>query len=206
MRKWYGGSIIVAVAVLAVFWFASLPAAGQAPAAASRLPRSADGHPNLNGLWQTMNTAHWDVEDHAARQGPLIALGGAYSVPEGVGVVEGGRIPYRPEALAKKKENYARSAQLLEALAKEGNVGPRFAESDYKVVDPEIPCYLPGVPRATYMPYPFQIIQSPATVLIAYEYSNASRIVYMTVRTRRPPPLGWAGRAAIGRETRSLSM
>ena len=68
----------------------------------------------------------------------LIALGGAYSVPEGAGVLEGGTIPYTPAALAKKKENYGRSLQLLESLAKQGNVGPRFAESDYKVVDPEI--------------------------------------------------------------------
>src|SRR5580692_9743957 len=174
MPTWFNGLTFVAAAGAVVVSLMTSHSSGQAQA--SRLPRSADGHPLMNGVWQSISTAYWDLEDHAARQGPLIALGAAYSVPEGVGVVEGGTIPYRPEALAKKKENYAKSLKVLEALAKEGNVGPRFAESDYKVVDPEIPCYLPGVPRATYMPYPFQIVQSAGTVLIAYEYNNASRI------------------------------
>ena len=78
MRNWFNSLVIVAVGV-GVVSLTSLPTAGQAPA--SRLPRSADGHPLLNGLWQTMNTAHWDIEDHSASQGPLIALGGAFSIP-----------------------------------------------------------------------------------------------------------------------------
>jgi hypothetical protein len=190
MRTWFNSLTIVAAAGAVVFSLLTSHSSGQAQA--SRLPRSADGHPLMNGVWQSISTAYWDLEDHAARQGPLIALGAAYSVPEGVGVVEGGTIPYKPEALAKKKENYARSLKVLEALAKEGNVGPRFAESDYKVVDPEIPCYLPGVPRATYMPYPFQIVQSAGTVLIAYEYNNASRIILMNT-TEEAPADSWMG-------------
>src|SRR3989442_12132001 len=113
MRNWFNRLRIGAVGAGIVF-LTSLSTAGQAPA--STLPRSADGHPLLNGLWQTMNTAHWDIEDHAASQGPLIALGGAFSIPEGSGVVEGGRLPYRPEAMAKKKENYAKSLKVLQAL------------------------------------------------------------------------------------------
>jgi hypothetical protein len=192
MRNWFNSLTILAVGVGVAFSVAQSPSSGQTQA--SRLPRSSDGHPQLDGIWQSMSTAYWDLEDHAARQGPLIALGGAYSVPEGVGVVEGGTIPYTPAALAKKKENYGRSLQLLESLARQGNAGPRFAESDYKAVDPEIPCYLPGVPRATYMPYPFQIVQTPGNVLVSYEYNNAARIIYMNSKEEAPVDswMGWS--------------
>jgi hypothetical protein len=192
MRNWFNSLTILAVGVGVAFSVAQSPSSGQTQA--SRFPRSSDGHPQLDGIWQSMSTAYWDLEDHAARQGPLVALGGAYSVPEGVGVVEGGTIPYTPAALAKKKENYGRSLQLLESLARQGNVGPRFAESDYKVVDPEIPCYLPGVPRATYMPYPFQIVQTPGNVLVSYEYNNAARIIYMNSKEEAPVDswMGWS--------------
>ena len=57
---------------------------------AYRAPRTPDGAPDLNGIWQANNTANWDLEEHAARQGPVIALGAAFSVPPGHGVVEGG--------------------------------------------------------------------------------------------------------------------
>jgi hypothetical protein len=192
MRHWFGRASVVAAAAAAGWFFATLQTTGQAQL--PRMPRAPDGHPNLNGLWQAINNAHWDLEDHAARQGPLVALGAAYSVPEGAGVVEGGTIPYRPEALARKKENLAKSIELLRGLARQGNAGPRFAEADYKAVDPEIPCYLPGVPRATYMPYPFQIIQTPATVLMAYEYDNASRTIYMNSKEEAPADswMGWS--------------
>src|ERR1700730_8376832 len=125
---WFSKASVVAAAAVVGWSFASLQTTGQAQLA--RIPRAPDGHPSLNGLWQAVNTAYWDLEDHAARQGPLIALGGAYSVPEGAGVVEGGTIPYKPEALAKKKENYAKGLNVLLGLAKQGNVGPRFAEED----------------------------------------------------------------------------
>jgi len=104
-----------------------------------------DGKPNLNGLWQAMTTAYWDLEDHSAQPGPVLQLGAIGAIPAGYGVVEGGAIPYKPEALAKKKENFANRLKL----------------------DPEVMCYLPGVPRATYMPYPFQIVQSQNDFLIS---------------------------------------
>jgi hypothetical protein len=183
---------VVAAAVIVAWALASSRTEGQAQS--NRIPRAPDGHPSLNGLWQAVSNANWDLEDHAARQGPLIALGAAYSVPEGVGVVEGGTIPYKPEALAKRNENYAKSLNLLRGLAKQGNVGPHFAEKDYQVVDPEVLCYLPGVPRATYMPYPFQIIQTPTTVQIAYEYANATRSIYMNSKEEAPADswMGWS--------------
>jgi hypothetical protein len=191
MRKSLSSAMLVAAGAVVGFSLAATRTPSQAQA--SRISRTSDGHPNLSGIWQAMNSAHWDLEDHAARQGPLIALGGAYSVPQGVGVVDGGTIPYRPEALAKKKENHARSVALLTRAAKE-ETGPRIAMEDYHVFDPEIPCYLPGVPRATYMPYPFQIVQSSETVLISYEYDNASRIVRMNSKEEAPTDswMGWS--------------
>ena len=132
--------------------------AAQPPAGAPyRAPRAADGHADLNGIWQAMNTANWDIQDHAARQGPVTALGAAFSVPGGAGVVEGNELPYQPWAAQKKKENAA----------------------NWLTLDPEVKCYMPGVPRATYMPHPFQIVQSANTILISYEFASASRIVHM---------------------------
>ena len=133
------------------------PRAAQSERAAYRAPRSADGHPDLNGIWQAMNTANWDIQDHAARQGPVVALGASFSVPGGAGVVEGNELPYQPWAAKKKQENAA----------------------DWLTLDPEVKCYMPGVPRATYMPHPFQVVQSTNTILISYEFASASRIVYM---------------------------
>jgi len=146
------------------------PRAAQSERAAYRAPRSADGHPDLNGIWQAMNTANWDIQDHAARQGPVVALGASFSVPGGAGVVEGNELPYQPWAAKKKQENAA----------------------DWLTLDPEVKCYMPGVPRATYMPYPFQIVQSTNTILISYEFASASRIVYM--KDVGPAPIdSWMG-------------
>jgi hypothetical protein len=136
-----------------------------------KAPRTADGKPNLNGVWQALNTANWDLEDHNARQGPVIALGASFSVLPGRGVVEGGPIPYKPEALARKKENAA----------------------NWMARDPEVKCYLPGIPRATYQGLPFQIVQTPQHILMAYEFANASRVVYMDPRTEPSPSNFWMG-------------
>jgi hypothetical protein len=144
--------------------------AGRAQGAPYRAPRAADGHPDLNGIWQAVNTANWDLQDHAARKGPVTVLGASFSIPAGVGVVEGNEIPYQPWAAAKKKQN---------------------AES-WLTLDPEIKCYMPGVPRATYSPYPFQIVQSRDRILIAYEFASASRIVRMT-KTEDAPLDSWMG-------------
>jgi hypothetical protein len=168
MHRWFVSAAVVATLAVLVLLAVALPSGGQSP---YRAPRAADGKPDLNGLWQALNTAHWDIQDHAARQGPVFALGAAFSVPEGAGVVEGNELPYRPEALAKKKENAA----------------------NWMTRDPEVKCYLPGIPRATYMPYPFQIVQTPTQVLFAYEYANASRIVYMDEKLEPAPIDFWMG-------------
>src|SRR5207248_11803014 len=109
-----------------------------AQAPAYRAPRTADGKPNLNGIWQALNSADWDLEGHAAASGPVPALGAVFAIPPSLGGVDGDEIPYVPAAAANKKANQANWVKL----------------------DPEVKCYLPGVPRATYLPYPFQIVQS----------------------------------------------
>jgi hypothetical protein len=138
-------------------------AAGQAPASAGRgavqpgtaptgnqMPRTADGKPDFSGIWQALNAAAWDIQDHSA------SLAGNSGVPPGKGVGEGNEIPYKPEALAQKKRNYD----------KRDTEDPAFVQ-----------CYLPGVPRATYMPYPFEIIQNPKTVGIRYQFARAVRTI-----------------------------
>ena len=133
-------------------------------------PRTADGKPNFNGIWQALNTANWDIQEHAARPGQAVALGAAGAVPAGLGVVEGDEIPYLPAAAAKKRENF----------------------ENRLTADPEVKCYLPGVPRATYMPFPFQIVQTPKYILMAYEYAGATRTIYMD-KAPPSPADSWMG-------------
>ena len=164
-------------------------AATAAAADAPKIPRTKDGKPDLNGIWQTLNSANYDLEPHAARAAlamvpgqfvpvpapQVVAMGAVGSVPAGLGVVEGDSIPYKPEALEKKKEN----------------------QKNWLTSDPEIKCYLPGVPRATYMPYPFQIFQSKDYTFFAYEYAGAVRNIYM--KDPGPPPAdSWMGQS-VGR-------
>src|SRR5947208_13117840 len=155
---------------VSILWLLPGPAIGQR--SIDKAPRTAEGKPDLSGIWQALNTANWDLQGHAARPGLVVTLGAIGAVPAGQSVVEGGEIPYRPEALAKKKENYANRLKL----------------------DPEVKCYLPGVPRATYMPYPFQIVQGQKHILIAYEYDNASRTIYIDKGGESPVDtwMGWS--------------
>ena len=152
---------------------AVMMAIGVAPLAGQtyRAPRGADGKPDLNGIWQAVGEANYDLQAHVARPamalrpGPhgavpaaaVLALGAVGAVPPSMGAVEGGQIPYKPEALATKKKN----------------------QEDWLNLDPEIKCYLPGVPRATYLPYPFQIVQSPKAMTFVYEYAGAVRNIYL---------------------------
>lgn len=151
---------LVSLAVLMVVAVAA-SAAGQNPAAVSpgyTPPRTQHGQPEFQGIWQVMNTAAWDIQDHTAQLFP--GLPARFSAPAGPGVVESNEIPYQPWALAKKKENY----------------------ENRLTADPEANCYLPGVPRITYMPYPFQIFQYADRVVILYEYLHTTRQIYMDGR------------------------
>jgi hypothetical protein len=161
--------IVLAIVAAGLLQAASPSAQAPAQAPAYRAPRTKDGKPNLNGIWQAVNEANWDLEGHGAAQGPVWQLGAAFSVPPGLGVVEGGPIPYKPEALQKKKANFANRMSL----------------------DPEIKCYLPGVPRAIYMPYPFQIIQSTEYVMMSFEWAGGLRTVYM--KKQQAPADSWMG-------------
>lgn len=148
---------------------------GTAYAQQTRQPATIEGHPNLNGIWQAMNTANWNLEPHSAAPAPLPIVDREFGVlgaiPPGLGVVEGGKIPYKPEALERLNQN-------RQHLVKH---------------DPEAACYLPGIPRATYMPYPFQIIQGGNDdMLMVYEYANANRVIEM--RDVDIPPIDtWMG-------------
>jgi hypothetical protein len=172
INRMKGAMLAYAAAVLtAAFQWGALPAANADEA--YKAPRTTDGKADLNGIWQTLNTANWDLQEHAAHPGLVVALGAAGAEPAGVGVVEGGEVPYLPEAGAKKKANY--ESRLT--------------------ADPEIKCYLPGVPRATYMPYPLQIVQTPKYILIAYEYAGATRTIHMD-KTPPDPADSWMGHSA----------
>ena len=164
----------LAAIVLAIAFAAASPYAqtGRTPSGSPtyRAPRTASGQPDLNGIWQALNTANWDLEAHEAAAGPVLQLGAAYAVPSGPGVVVDGPIPYTPDALAMKKK-YAGNA-LRE--------------------DAEVKCYLPGVPRMMYMPYPVQIVQSADTIVMMSEFASALRTIYIN-GTARPPADTWMG-------------
>jgi hypothetical protein len=181
---------IAAAIVIAVISVSMTRTAGQASTGA----RTADGKPNFTGVWQTNNEANWDLQAHGARPGavtqrgiypyayaevpaaPVLALGAAAGVPGSLGVVQGdAQIPYTPEALARKQEN---AAHWIDR-------------------DPELKCYLPGIPRAMYMPYPFQMTQSTTKIQMAYTFTNAARTIHLD-KVEGPPDDTWMGHS-VGR-------
>lgn len=139
--------------------------------AAEKVQRTADGKPDLNGTWQTMGSAHWNIEPHMAKAGPSVKLGAVGAIPGGLGIVEGGEIPYTAEALAQRNKNKA----------------------EWLTLDPVVKCYLPGVPRANYLPHPFQIVQSKDNLFITYEFAGADRIVHMNQPDFEAPVESWMG-------------
>lgn len=158
MRNRRRGSIVAALAVVAL-GLAIGPAFGQAGGSqAGTIPRMPDGKPDFSGIWQVLSTASWNIQDHAAEKG----------VPGGQGVVEGNEIPYLPAALAKRDEN--RKNRLA--------------------ADPLNKCYMPGVPRIMYMPYPFQIFQTPNYMAMVFEYVHSVRHVYFNT-PHIPGPIEW---------------
>jgi hypothetical protein len=136
------------------------------------IPRTVDGRPDLNGVWQALGSAHWNLEPHAATQGATEVLGAIGAVSPGLGAVEDGQIPYLPEAREQRDRNLA----------------------NRRTDDPEAKCYRPGIPRATYMPHPFQIFQTPTEIFIAYQYALASRSIYMEDHIEAPIDswMGWS--------------
>jgi hypothetical protein len=146
------------IAKLGLFTLVGIFSITQAAAQSGEIPRTPSGKPDLSGIWQAMTSAHYDVEPHAASEGPHSGLMGALSAtPAGLGIVEGGRIPYNEQSLR------VRDANKASALDN----------------DPLTKCSMPGVPRANYMPFPFQIVQSEGVILMAYEVAESNRIVYV---------------------------
>jgi hypothetical protein len=135
-------------------------------------PRARDGRPDLSGVWQSLNTAHWNLEPHVSAYPVIAELGAQFAVPPGLGVVDGGKIPYLPEALAERDKRFAN----------------RLTD------DPEGKCYLGGVPRSTYMPYPFQIFQNQRDVVIAYQFATGFRRIYVDGKDEAPLDswMGWS--------------
>jgi len=142
-------------------------------ALAQTQPQRIEGRPNLNGVWQTAGSAYWNLEDHSAEALPEIwQLGALAAIPAGQSVVVGGTIPYLPEALAQRAANRA----------------------GWPANDPEAKCYQPGIPRATYMPHPFRIVQGVGDILFAYEFASANRVVHMGEHVESPIEsyMGWS--------------
>lgn len=154
---------------------------------AAEIPRLPNGKPNMNGIWQTLAEANSGLEAHIAshapmlREGPegplaaveVMTLGAAIAVPPSTGSIsEGGMIPYTEEAQAKREK----------------------LQADWVHEDPEVKCYLPGVPRATYIGYPFQIFQGDGDFFIAYQFAGAVRDIYMKDPGEAPIDtwMGWS--------------
>jgi len=138
---------------------------------ATDIPRLANGKPDFSGVWQSLTTANWNLLTHGASAGPP-EYGALLATPPGRGIVEGDEIPYLPAAAAAQQRNFAN----------------RFSE------DPEAKCFMPGVPRANYMPYPLQIFHSDEHMLIAYQFAGAARIVNFTDHQAAPIDswMGWS--------------
>jgi hypothetical protein len=166
------GAALSLVALVTAGFVAACTPTPQAPAAAAgpQIPRLGD-KPDFNGVWQAIGTAYWNLEDHSASGlSEFWGLGAIAAVPAGQSVVEGGTIPYLPAALAKRDENRA----------------------GWPKTDPEAKCYMPGIPRATYMPFPFRIVQGDGDILFVYEFASANRIVHMS-NHQEPPVDSWMG-------------
>lgn len=188
MRRVFVGLMLLLVwaapSALSAQGGAQIPTPGEFPR--FTVPRMADGHPNLNGIWQALVPANINLEDHEAKAGPYTELMGAYAgEPAGQSVVEGGVIPYRPEALARRSQNF------------ENRMKADLTRDDtwHDLGDPEMKCYMPGVPRATYMGLPFQIVQGAENfMLIAYEFASSTRIIRMNWKEDAPGDfwMGWS--------------
>ena len=163
-----GISAALALAAIAAAWLVP----SEAQQAKNNNPAKISGHPNMNGVWQAINSAYWNLEDHSASGlSQFWQLGAIAAIPAGQTVVDGdGKIPYLPAALAKRDENRA----------------------GWPKTDPEAKCYMPGIPRATYMPFPFRIVQGDGDILFVYEFASANRIVHMS-NHEEPPVDSWMG-------------
>ena len=143
------------------------------PATPAR-PATIAGHPNLNGVWQALNTANWNLEAHSAQAlDDFWGLGAIAAIPAGKSVIKGdGKIPYLPAALAQRNKN----------------------RDTWPASDPEARCFMLGVPRVTYHTMPFQISQGTGDLLMVYPFDATNRIIHMTDHGE-PPVDTWMGKS-----------
>jgi hypothetical protein len=173
MRSWCTWYVRIGLVALVVV------ADTSAQTQSAAIPRNKwDGKPDLNGIWQVLTTANWDLEAHEGGPSPVPTMGVWGAKPPSMSVVVGGTIPYKPEALTKRNEN--RKNAITGKLGRDPNT------------DPELNCFLPGVPRATYLPHPFQILQSPGRMWMVYQYSYARREIFMNGK-KEPQVDSWMG-------------
>ena len=170
MPKWYLSNVLMATTLAACCLLPATQLCAQSQS--NELRRGADGKPRLDGIWQALAAANWDIRPHAAGHSPAPDIGAIGASAPDPGVVEGGEIPYQAWAAEQRERNYANRLSL----------------------DPEVKCYLPGVPRATYMPHPFQIFQTTDYVMIAYQYAGAVRSIPMNDPGPSPADswMGWS--------------
>lgn len=126
--------------------------------AQAKIPRL-NGKPDFSGIWQTTSAADHDLEPH----------GGRKDAPPGPGIVEGGRIPYLPEALAQRQKNF-------ENRAKD---------------DPRLKCFTLGVPRGIYYPEPFQIFQRASDLTVLFQFGHSVRTIYTNGTKHPKDPNDW---------------
>jgi hypothetical protein len=135
---------LLLAASIAVFPVAAQPAKGDPFSP----PRLSDGKtPDFRGIWQAQGTAYVNLEGHPGGKGIAASKSAVVDPPDG-------KIPYRPDALAKRDENYRTRT----------------------TADPSLKCFQAGVPRATYLPTPLQILQSPGNFAIVYQDNHAFRV------------------------------
>ena len=158
--------------ILCCTWATSFPAYANN----NDLPRTPDNHPDLNGIWQAITPAYWNIEPHPASAAALDAAGALGATRGGVGIVVGGEIPYQDWARKKQQQNF----------------------TTRQTQDPALFCKMPGVPRANYMPYPLQIVQSGEHLFIAYEFAQGSRTIYLNKADFEAPVDTWMGHS-LGR-------
>ena len=180
----------VSFAILAAVWMTTAPTAGQAPSpqvfpSPYKAPRTIDGQPDISGIWEAMTSANWDILAHSAQPGPHPQLLGAWGAGRGgQSIVDGNEIPYQPWAAERQRQNF-KNRMVVKVAADPS----RFENGDR-----ELQCYRPGIPRANYMPYPFQIFQTPDEILMVYEYKGALRTIHMNSEDEAPGDtwMGWS--------------
>lgn len=167
-KKW--GDLGAKTALVAIITLFSSMVQAQSP---GLRPARIEGQPNLNGIWQAVNTAHWNLEAHSAEAlAEIWELGALAAIPAGQSFVVGGKIPYLADALEKRNQNRA----------------------GWPKSDPMVSCYMPGIPRATYMPFPFQIVQGGGDILFVYSFATSNRIIHMSDHVEAPVDMwmGWS--------------